>query len=378
MKKSFSILLMFILVVALVAGCAQPAPALAPAPAPAPSTAAPKPAPSAAPTTAAAPKPTPATSPATAQKHEQVRIEIMGAQLGFSAYVLTFALAELINKHSQWLRADARETAGSEYNARFVAENPDKRKSTVFVVSSTTFALGKQGKDPFKAPYLSGRILARWADYVAGLVTLNSKIQTKDDLIGKRFGLSTVGSASRFVQDVVYGPDGWNILDKIKISTGSADKGADNLLDGLIDVWGIGFTGKGDNVANSPASSKLLAAQRDRYWISIPAQVIESAAKATALPVVPFTLKAGSLEPKQGAFTLFVYSSMWAADAALPDDVAYEVSRIIYEFRDEFKLYDAAGEDILAENLTKVPFAQNDWHPGAVKLYGEKGIKLAQ
>ena len=98
MRRFLLIPLMIVLVSGLIfGGCAAPAPALAPV------------APGPGPTPSPVPGPTPAPKPA---EHETVNLEIYSLSMGGLGYVVSFALADFINKQSEWLRATALESRG--------------------------------------------------------------------------------------------------------------------------------------------------------------------------------------------------------------------------------------------------------------------------
>jgi len=62
---------------------------------------------------------------------EKVAVDILSMKFGGSGYVACFALSEIINKHSPWLRAKVIETAGAIANLKTFSEEPKKRKDSL-------------------------------------------------------------------------------------------------------------------------------------------------------------------------------------------------------------------------------------------------------
>jgi TRAP transporter TAXI family solute receptor len=66
--------------------------------------------------------------------------------------------------------------------------------------------------------------------------------------------------------------------------------------------------------------------------------------------------------------------NFFIAHKDLPDEVAYKVTKAILDNNAELARGHAAGKETLAQNWTKNTFLP--FHPGAVKYYAEKGIKI--
>ena len=71
-------------------------------------------------------------------RSEQTKIDILSSKLGGPSYVLSFALADIINKTHPSLRATGIETNGATWNLRLMIEESKRRKSSIFF--STNFA----------------------------------------------------------------------------------------------------------------------------------------------------------------------------------------------------------------------------------------------
>ena len=105
---------------------------------------------------------------------EQVPFNLLSMRFGGSGYVASFALSEMINKHSPWLRAKFMETAGGIANMRAFSENPNQRKdSLAYTTWSGTFLAVNAVPPFFTTPYKGARAISTAQWIVHSYVTLD-------------------------------------------------------------------------------------------------------------------------------------------------------------------------------------------------------------
>ena len=63
------------------------------------------------------------------------------------------------------------------------------------------------------------------------------------------------------------------------------------------------------------------------------------------------------------------------ANAKMPDKVAYDIVKTFIEKRDELVAVHGEAKAIALENQIQKN-SPIPWHPGAVKYFGEKGVKM--
>ena len=63
------------------------------------------------------------------------------------------------------------------------------------------------------------------------------------------------------------------------------------------------------------------------------------------------------------------------ANAKLPDKVAYDIVRIFIEKRDELVAVHGEAKSIALESQSPKS-SPIPWHPGALKYFAEKGVKM--
>ena len=147
---------------------------------------------------------------------------------------------------------------------------------------------------------------------------------------------------------------------------GQASDMQNQLADGLLDVFAF--------AAGLPiASYSELEAQRPVRFISFTDAQLDMLKKAMpelSDSVIPkSTYKSMPGDQK----TVGVYN-FGIAHKSLPDDVAYKIVKSVLENNDRMVKGHAAAVETIAANASRNGFLP--FHPGAVKYYQEKGIKL--
>jgi TRAP transporter TAXI family solute receptor len=298
-------------------------------------------------------------------------------RFGGSGYVACFTLADLINKHSSWLRATCMETEGTIQNLRLLAEEPERRKRSLIYASMGANYMATQALPPFKKPYTGARAvsLSQWVAH--SYVTLDPNIKTGRDFKGKRIGLPSKGSSGRLEPEILF-KYAWDIMDKVKIDYLGWTPSINALRDGMVDVSIANpiFVGE-DKVAPNPALEELMASRANYHFISISKEDINTARKKSGYPIYPGQLPSGALGPKQPKpLGIAQLTNGWVAPAELSDDVVYEICRIIYEYHKEFWSRHASLKGLRPEAMPKLAPEEKSFHPGAVKFYKDKGIKI--
>ncbi|MCJ7593935.1 MAG: TAXI family TRAP transporter solute-binding subunit [Desulfobacterales bacterium] len=316
-------------------------------------------------------------SPALAQ--EKTNIKIFSVPLGGTVYVLSFALAEVINKYHPWIRAEGLEGRGSMANLKILAENPAARKNTLIFTNELSEIYAKNAVKPFTKPYKGARAIAAMSGTTVLFVTLDKNIKTKDDFIGKRVMTMRPGSSTTILHQILI-KDVWKIGDKVKLSFGDFAASKDGLKDGLIDIGVQPITGyPGVAWEATPALDELMAT-KEVYFIDLPPEDVKAIAKISGFPVAPSKVPAGSIGPKQtNPAQGYGHSLSWWVDETMDEKVVYEITKVIYDYADKFADYAGAqGKLVSRKSMAKVDVAEELFHPGALKFYKEKGMKVGE
>lgn len=138
-----------------------------------------------------------------AAKHKKVTLTLYTMASGGIVYTLGFALSELINKNSEWLRCNAVETSSTFENLRYIVGHDEKRNTyfgSAVTMGVDQLALAMKPYDKV-GPWKKTKWISLMANIGAPQITLNPNIRTWRDLIGKTYGLDTMGSTMQFIQE---------------------------------------------------------------------------------------------------------------------------------------------------------------------------------
>jgi hypothetical protein len=349
MFKRIVLLRVFVFVVALLSLSSQANPAAAPG--------------SATPTA-----PPPATKPG-----QEVQLQLLSMTLGGTAYVMCFALAEIVSKNHPWLRITAAETKGSIANLLTMSNEPALRKNTLFFTNEESNSWAREGRPPFKSPYKSARAVASMAETTLIFATLDKKIKSKTDVDGKRVMTMQKGTSTAVIYETLFN-DVWAI--KPRLSYGDFTSIKDALKDGLIDMGTQPINGMpGVGYRAIPTLQELMSSG-DVYFVSVPAEDVIAVAKKGNFSIYPHTIPARAIGDKQPeAVQGYAHSLSWWADDEMSEGIVYEVTKTIYDNADKFRGYHRDGEMVTKQTMARIGVSEDLFHPGALKFYREKGIK---
>lgn len=338
---------LILVALSLGAACAKPAPAPVPAPAP-------------------APRPTPAPAPA---PHPRVDIEILANPTGTTGYVLCFAIADIINKYHPWLRASSQATSGSVENVKILIEKPEKRATTLGFIGNLHQFGAKLGMPPYKEKR-AFKVVAQTFVALTGMATLDPKIKTPKDLIGKKMVTMEKGQPIVVAWEILM-KDVWGISDKVHITYAHFDAAKTALLDGTAHLGMVGYSGG----MVTPSLEELITA-RPTYFYHLTPEDVKAVSKILNWDMRVGTIPAGAHRALKEEYQGFVISTGLYADPEMGEEIPYEICKILYEHYAEFGAYHASAKAWTQEFFAKAPHAQEDFHPGTLKFCKEKGIKV--
>ena len=302
-------------------------------------------------------------SGAPAQQARQLSIATGGT--GGIYYPLAGGFGTILAKEIPGITATAEVTGGSIDNMKLVgAGNADVAFTQV---DTAVDAVNGRDKFPKKLPI---RALAVMYVNLMQVVALEGNGVTKfADLKGKRVSTGAPGSGTEiFAFRVIEGAG----LDKDKDMTRerlSAAESANALKDKKIDAFmfvaGVPTSAITD-VAASPGM-KMLLIDHDH---AVP-KMIEKFGPAYAPAVIP----KGSYPNQDKESKVAAVWNIMAVREDFPEDLAYKLTKIMLEKREDLGKVHKEGLNIKVENQ-KSQNAGIPWHPAALKYFAEKGIKV--
>lgn len=220
------------------------------------------------------------------------------------------------------------------------------------------------GTAPFRQKLGDVRALGRlYPEYLHVVATRDSGIKSLEDFKGKKISVGARGSGNevncRQIFDF-YGLDYKN-LEPIFLPYGeTADQFKDRNLDGF--VFTIGTP--------NPAIQDITTTQ-DVQFVPLQGQKVDE-----IIAKFPFLVKdaipAGTYKGQNEAVPTLSVQAILVANKDMPDELAYELTKTLYENTDAIAKAHKKGEEIKLQNATDgvtIPF-----HPGAEKYLREKGI----
>lgn len=314
-------------------------------------------------------------------KKEPFQIEISTLPTGFASYLIGVGLADLINKKSTLIRATHIEGRSPVVHMRTLITKPEKRKNYLFFNTTWDIWEAKRRLGPFeKIPFNYDEFKFIFLMGVAGngLCTLDPNIKTLKDIVGKRVIFdSTPGGGREIVYKGIMSELGIPV-DKIKYQYASGEAASAALRDGMADVIYSGSALKTlpyTHIA-SPFTAELIAT-KNVYFISFEEKGIKSFKEKTGHPLDFQVLPPKILGPLQTEpYTILLKPLGFCAHQDMPEDVVFELLRVVYENAHLLKEYTPMAEIITKETLASLGIPEGGYHPAAQKFFRGKGVKI--
>jgi TRAP transporter TAXI family solute receptor len=260
-------------------------------------------------------------------------------------------------------------SAGSVENARRVSTY---EYDTGFAHVITLFeAMKSEGKFKGRPPAKNFRVIAKVMDLTHLWVSLQSSdIKKMGDLAGKKVNIGPPGSGTQV--NSMYILQGMGIYDKIQAQHLTFAGGARALGDRQIDVTtgaGIPYT--------VPAITEIAQINPVRY---IPVTDEEYKKVKSKYPFYQLiTIPAGVCKGVDAPVKAIAYSAYWIVNDRMPDDVVYDMLRIVMDPQNNAVLakiqknWSAVSGDLLGVAEMGIPVKS-----GAAKFWKEKGVKMPE
>lgn len=276
-------------------------------------------------------------------------------------YPIGGAMAQIITKYVPGVKATAVTSGASVVNARKVGE----LEAEFGLLQNDVAYYAYNGLEMFKDSKLDKlRGVATLYPEIIQIVTLKeNKIKTIYDLKGKKVAVGAPGSGTAV--------DAMQILKAAGIDESNTEirylnfkEVSDALKDKTIDA---GFI-----VAGIPtAAVSDIAAVRDVAIVEVPDEIYQKLKEDYPF-YTQVIIPAGTYKGVDEDVKTVAVLAMLATNADLPDDLVYQITKAIFEHRDELVAAHKRAEDITLE--TALEGMSIPLHPGAEKYYKEKGL----
>jgi uncharacterized protein len=293
-------------------------------------------------------------------------ISIATGGTGGVYYPMGGGLAAVLSKYVPGMQATAEVTGGSVDNLKLIASG----KPYVGFSMSDAAQDALKGEDKFKGNKVPVRTLMVLYPNRMHLVTVEGKgIAKFADLKGKRVSTGSPGSATEVMAFRLIEAAGMDKDKDLKRERLGAAESVNAIKDGKIDAffWVGGLpTAAVSDLANTPGNkirmvdhADLVAAMNKKYGNLYVQDAIPKA-----------TYKGMEVDNHQAT----VQNILVAAES-MDEKTAYNIVKAVFDHKADIVAVHKEAENFKLENqkkdATPVP-----WHPGAVKYFAEKGIKL--
>ncbi|MDO9536015.1 MAG: TAXI family TRAP transporter solute-binding subunit [Bacillota bacterium] len=222
---------------------------------------------------------------------------------------------------------------------------------------------GYAGREPFTSKtedvFLLASVMPR---HVQFMVNKDGGINSIQDLVGKRLGVGPRGGTPETTSRVIFEALGVDINKVEIVHAGFADL-VEEFKNGRIDAIHL--------VTSMPYALFVDAAMaRDVSFIGFTPGEVEAIRKLRPA-LVPSILKGGGYRGVDQDIPTLATTISIAVHRSMPEDLIYEMTKVLVENFDFVKEVNPAMKDVIPEDLAVdlgVPF-----HPGALKYYQEKG-----
>lgn len=310
-----------------------------------------------------------ATGVASAQEYN-----LLSAPFGTGSYVMGGALEQIINSNNDTIQVNHSESPGFAFNHNTLDRDPDKRATMIIGSGRGVNAAARQGKTPFDKVTTEVMLLANYNLGGQWLATLDSDIDSVDDLRGKSVGLGRRPQINWTVQPETLLREGWDLGDDISIQYLGVNEALSALLDGHVDAAVVGgyFDPISETMQLAPATQEFLASGRDIHFIGWGHEAVEKV-DSSGTPLITMMVPPGDLPGQDEPLEAYADTVSWMAHADFPEEAAYELTKLIIENVDSFADAHSLGKLMSPESLA-FGWDQNEIHPGALRAYQEAGI----
>jgi uncharacterized protein len=232
------------------------------------------------------------------------------------------------------------------------------------------FALGDSLKAAWEGDHEAGfkakldklrTIAAIYPNYIQIIATADSGIKTLADLRGKSLSVGAPKSGTELNSRAILAAAGLSYRDLGKVEylpfAESIDLMKDRQLDATLQSAGLGV-----------ASLKDLSITGEITVVSVPREVVDRIGP----PFVSVKIAANTYTGQDKDVPTAAVINYLVTSAAVSDDLAYQMTKLVFESLPELANSHVAGKDIELENAalgSPVPL-----HPGAIRYYQEKGL----
>ncbi len=275
-------------------------------------------------------------------------------------YPLGVALSDIYAKGIDGARTQVQSTKASVENLNLLQQG--KGELAFALGDSVKYAWEGNAEVGFKAPLTKLRAIAAIYPNVIQIAALtDSGVKTVADLKGKSLSVGAAKSGTELNARAIFDASGMSYDDLGKLEylpfSESVELLKNRQLDATLQSSGLGN-----------AALKDLSTSQAITFVSVPADV----AASLGAPYVASTIPAGTYEGQAEDVPTVAVVNFLVTHEDVSDEVAYQMTKLLFENLDTLKAAHSAAAGILIEEAVKgspIPL-----HPGAERYYKEQGL----
>ena len=300
-----------------------------------------------------------------AQAQQSKQLSIATGGTGGVYYPLGGGFGNILGKEIPGVTATAQVTGGSVANLQLIATG--KADICFSQVDAAWDAINGKDKFPTKLPITALAVM--YPNHMHVVTVEGTGVTKVEDMKGKRISTGSPGSATEVYANRVLEAAGLaHDKDIIKERLGVAESVnalKDKKIDGFFWVGGLPTAAVTDLAATPNTKIKILDISH------LTPKMNEKYGPLYAEATIPAATYKGM---DQDAKNNTVWNIM-AVNASMSEDLAYQLTKIMLEKRADLALVHKEALNIKPEWQTSAR-AGVPWHPGALKYFKEKGMKV--
>ena len=298
---------------------------------------------------------------------QQRSIAIATGGTGGVYYPLGGGLANILSKSLPGLQASAEVTGGSVDNLKLIGSGQAEIAFTMVDATLDAF----RGEDKFKGNKVDARALAVLYPNRMHVVTVEGRgVEKIGDLKGKRVSTGSGGSATEVMAFRVIEAAGLDKDKDMKRERLGVAESANALKDRKIDAffWVGGLpTAAVSDLAHSPGVKVKLIDHAD-----LVGKMNQKYGNLYVEDRIPKETYKGMDADNRQATVM----NLLVAHQNMDEKTAYNILKAVFDHRDELIRVHKEAENFKLENQKTAAAGGIPWHPGAVRYFKEKGVKL--
>jgi len=296
---------------------------------------------------------------------EKTKITIYTGGTSGVYFPLGSKYAEMLNKYSEDIEASAVTSGASVTNAKAIGDGT----AQAAILQNDVAYYAYNGKYMFEGSQISNLrgVAALYPETVQFVVLADSGINTLQDLANKKVAIGASGSGTAVAAEQILKTAGvWESITKVNMKFSEA---AQSLKLGQIDAAVI-VSG-----APTPAVNEIATTTPVKV-LPISDQILNALHSQGYIFYVRQVLEASTYNGMTSDTPTVAVKAMLAVSEDLPDEIVYEMTKILFDHVEELHAVHEKAKHISLE--TAMDGMSIPVHPGAKKFYMEKGISIPE